>query len=270
MPEISKMRLGKKAPTFHPFTPKLSNLIHPMASSPLPPEPTAVNYTEKIGISNWPMFKNDVIGDCTIASVAHLIQLYTSYTKPSPLIVSQQEIELVYSAVSGWNPNDPSTDNGAVEIDVLNYWANTGICVGDHFDKIAGYARVNPHNPAELRYAVWWFGGLYIGVSMPACWQDTPNDWKMPHNLMGANAPGTWGGHAVPVVAYNEDYLTVVSWGSLVKMDWRSYHTYCDEAWAVISPDFVNQQGVTPAHFDWAYLLAGMQHIREGSVGKVL
>ncbi len=261
MTDFSQMRLGKQTATFHSFVPKFSNLIRPMAEMPLPPTPQEVDYTQRV--SNWPMFDNDKIGDCTIASAAHLIQLYTSYTKPSPIIVPQTEINNVYSTVGGWNPADPATDCGAVEYTVLNYWLNTGINTGSYIDKIAGFARVNPMNPTELKYSIWWFGGLYIGVNLPAVWQTTLN-WSMPANTTGPNAPGSWGGHAIPVVAYNPEYITVVSWGMLVQMDWQAYQTYCDEAWAVISPDFINQQGYTPAHFDWPYLLAGMQHIREG------
>lgn len=266
MLDFTKIPLGKKAAAFHPFAPKLANLIHPMAAAPLPPAPPAVDYTQNISPDAWPMYDNDKIGDCTVAAAAHLIQLYTSYTKPNTLLVSQDEVNHVYSEVSGWNPNDPSTDNGAVEANVLNFWMNTGINLAGNLDKIAGYARVNVNNLTELKYAVWWFGGLYIGVGLPAAWQQSPYNWTMPSNLSGANAPGSWGGHAVPVVAYNQDYLTLISWGAVVHMDWQAYQTYADEAWAVISPDFINQQGVTPAHFDWPFLLSSMNRMREGSI----
>ena len=260
MSDFSNMRLGKQAAFFHPFTPKFSHL---MASAALPPPPMSVDYTKRIAFDGWPMFDNDTIGDCTVAAVGHLIELYTSYTKPKPIIMSNAEVIDVYSAVSGYNPDDPSTDNGAVEQTVLTYWMNHGVKIGSHTDRIAGFAKVNPMNPTELKYATWWFGGLYIGLAMPLSWQ-TATAWNMPSNLDGNNAPGSWGGHAVPVVAYNSNYLTVVTWGMLMHMDWEAYQTYCDESWAVINADFVNSQGVTPAHFDWPYLLAGMQHIREG------
>jgi hypothetical protein len=268
MPDFSKMRLGKKAPYFHPFTPRFASLIHNMSSAvPLPPPPDAIDYTIRVDATpgGWPMMKNDEIGDCAIATIGHLIQLYTSWTKPTPTIISDEGIVTIYSYVSGYQPDNPNTDQGCIIADVLHFWANTGININGYLDKIAGYAKlkVDTAHYNELKYAMWWFGGVYIGVNLPKVWQSTETTWAMPADLSGDNAPGTWGGHAIPVVAYDPDGITVVTWGQEVKMDWRAYATYCDEAWAVISPDFVNQQGVTPANFDWPYLLAAMQHIRE-------
>lgn len=257
MVNFSKMRLGKKAPFFHPFTPKFASLL----PATLVPPPASMDYTGRV--HNWPIMLNDRLGDCAIATVGHLIELYTSYTKPSPVIMTDQEIVSMYSAVGGYNPDDPSTDQGCVISEVLNYWLNQGAQTPSYLDKIAGYARINVNDPCELKYALWWFGGVYIGVNLPKAWQTTTS-WSMLPDTSGNNAPGSWGGHAIPVAAYSDAGVTVISWGTEIFMEWEAYHTYCDEAWAVISPDFINQNGVTPANFDWTYLLAAMSHIQQG------
>ena len=259
--DFSQMKMGKKEAFFSPNSPKMASLI---LHGNIPPVPASIDYSTRV--SNWPMFENQNLGDCTVAAIGHLIQLYTSYTKSQPSVMTKDEIIKTYSAVSGYVPGNPATDNGAVEQNVLNYWLHNGVPVNGVINKIAGFARVNVRKRTELEYAIYWFGGAYLGVALPIAWQTTTN-WEKPANLLGNNAPGSWGGHAIPAISYDSNYLTVITWGKKVKMSWAAYEAYCDEAWAVIDPLFVNQQGKCPANnFDWSQLLADMQLIKEGVV----
>ena len=65
--------------------------------------------------------------------------------------------------------------------------------------------------------------------------------------------PGSWGGHAVNVVAYDDRTLTVVTWGRLQEMTWAFWERYVDESYAIISPDFLDA-GKAPNGFDLAAL----------------
>jgi len=59
----------------------------------------------------------------------------------------------------------------------------------------------------------------------------------------------------VPVVAYDERGLTCVTWGTLKRMTWTFWDAYCDEAYAVLSKDWINQSsGQAPNRFDLAAL----------------
>jgi hypothetical protein len=154
-----------------------------------------------------------------------------------------------YSAITGYDPKTGANDNGAVETDVLNYWRKEGIA--NH--KIAAYAALEPRNHNHVQEAVYLFGGCYIGLSLPVSAQ-AQNIWSVPPGgAVGHGAPGSWGGHAVPVVAYNASGLTVVTWGQLKKMTWGFWDAYCEESYAIISQDFL-KKGKTPAGFDLAAL----------------
>jgi hypothetical protein len=59
------------------------------------------------------------------------------------------------------------------------------------------------------------------------------------------------------VVAYDSRSLTVVTWGALQTMTWGFWAAYCDEAYAILSPDYLKQKGgqtVAPSGFNLAQL----------------
>jgi hypothetical protein len=47
-------------------------------------------------------------------------------------------------------------------------------------------------------------------------------------------------------------------------MSWKFYQTYCEEAYAVLSKDFIDaKNGRTPAGFDLAALERDLRHVSE-------
>ncbi len=225
----SLMKLGKTPPRVDPRTLQLASYLRPAV---LPPPPNQVDWGSKV--SSWPMMANDRIGDCTCASAGHCIEEWTADVG-QVVIVPDSSIIAAYSAVSGYDPSTGSHDVGAAELDVLNYWRQTGI--GGH--QIDAYVALEPGNLDHVRDAVYIFGNCYIGLALPASAQ-TQRVWSVPPGgPVGQGAPGSWGGHAVPVVAYNARGLTVVTWGALKQMTWSFWQAYCDEAYAVLSGDWL-------------------------------
>ena len=55
------------------------------------------------------------------------------------------------------------------------------------------------------------------------------------------------------VVGYDAERITVVTWGALKELTWEFWDRYCDEAYALISKDFL-RDGRSPAGFDMAAL----------------
>ena len=67
--------------------------------------------------------------------------------------------------------------------------------------------------------------------------------WDWTHSLDGPARPGSWGGHAVDVVAYDRHTLTVVTWGRLQEVTWAFWDRYVDEVYAILSVDFLDERG---------------------------
>lgn len=245
-------KLGKQAPKIDPRTLMLADYI----TTALPTAPRSFSYADKVGVS-WGMMHNDTLGDCTCAAAGHMIMAWTASSKGKASRPTDKAIVKAYCAVSGYDPKTGANDNGAVELDVLNYWRKSG--VGGH--TIGAFAATTLKNIDHVKAAVYLFGGCYIGLSLPnsAQGQDV---WDVPAGgPTGAGEKGSWGGHAVCVVGYDEQGLSVITWGALKKMTWAFWNTYCDESYAIISNDFLNN-GKTPAGFDIAALQADLKAIK--------
>jgi hypothetical protein len=226
------MKLGKHPPKFDTRTLLLGKYL----TEELNPPPTSVDYGKKI--SAWPMFGNDTLGDCTIAAAGHMIEDWTVNTGVEKTL-PESEIETTYNHFSKGNP-----DAGANMLDVLNYWRKTGIGK----DKIYAFAQIDPKNNLQTQNTIYLFGNCYIGLALPnfavakgTNFLDIP--WVVPPSgPVGDAAPNPNKGHCVPAVAYDPQNIWVVTWGALKSMSWQFYATYADEAFAVLSPDWINTQ----------------------------
>lgn len=241
------MKLGKLAPKHDPRTLHLANYLNPET---LPKIPTQKDWSGKI--TEWGMMGNSTIGDCTCAAAGHMVMEWSANAS-TEVIPSDSDIIKAYSAVSGYDPRTGANDNGAVEINVLNYWRRHGIA--GH--KIAAYAACEPRNHSHVKAAVYLFGGCYIGLALPLSAQNQ-SIWSV---TRGPDAePGSWGGHAVSCIAFDEHYITCVTWGALKKISWSFWDKYCDESYAILSQDFINN-GKAPNAIDWASLQADLKQI---------
>jgi hypothetical protein len=252
-----KLKLGKQAARHDPRTLLLASYITPA----LPTPPASVDLTTKVGAS-WGMMDNDQIGDCTCAAAGHLLMEWTASAGKKMFTPSDKQIVAAYSAITGYNPTTGANDNGANEVDVLNYWRQTGIAA----HKIGAYVALEPGNHTHIMDSVYIFEGCYIGLALPTSAQaqvQNHQPWSVPPGgTTGDGAPGSWGGHAVPVVAYDARGLTVVTWGALQVMTWTFWDAYCDEAYALLSNDYLTGKKVTPQGFNLQQLQADLADLK--------
>jgi hypothetical protein len=245
-------KLGKLPARFDKRTLKLSNYL----GTSLPVAPASQSWLSKI--SSWPMMANDTVGDCTCAGIGHGVQLWSTYAQTVPLVPTDQQVLDLYSAITGYNPSDSSTDRGANLLDVLNYCRNIGF-LGN---KIYGYVQVNTKIQQQVRLAIYLFGLVYCGVQLPVGVQGK-DTWDIPkkQRLVGDWACGSWGGHCVDGVKYDTTGISVISWGKVIPVSWNFFTTYFDEAYAVLSPEFINQKGLSPDNFNLEQLTEDLSNI---------
>jgi hypothetical protein len=247
------MKLGRKTIKTDTRTLKLARYLTPS----LPAPPLAADWTK--GTTTWGMMMNDRLGDCTIAGVAHAIQVFTANTA-TMVTVPDSTIESYYEKWDGYDPGDPGTDSGGCELDVLNDWKKDGFAG----NALMGFADLKPGNLGpgnldEVRQSIALFGGVYIGLSLPLTAQ-TQDVWDVAPDGGGDAVPGSWGGHCVFVPEYDDKSFTCITWGQLKTMTVAFWNQYCDEAHTLLATDWLTAKGV-PSGFDQAQLEADLQAI---------
>lgn len=211
----------------------------------LPQPPASCDYSAKV--PEWGMLGNDQYGDCGFAMAVHQELGWADNETPSIPVPSAQSVVSEYLSYTN------GQDSGVVLSDMLNFWRSSGI----NGRKIGAFATVAPQDHVEAMNAVYYFGSASLGVQLPVAWQGA-GVWDCPGSPTGIYAPGSWGGHAIPIVAYNATGPIVVSWGGLIPMTWRAYDIYCDECYAVLALSWTDGTRPAPNGFDLASLSADL------------
>jgi hypothetical protein len=242
---VATQKLGKLPVRIDVRTLALARYVD---TTKLPAPPQQLDLTA--GVPDWPMYANDKIGDCTCAAAGHMIEAWSAAASGHATEITEQAVLNAFDHVK---QTDPQTgEEGAVELDVLKYWRKSGI--GGH--KIGAFARVSTVDLQLVRTGAYLFGGLYLGLALPVTAQKQAV-WDWTGTLRGPARPGSWGGHAVDVVGYDDQALTIVTWGATKQMTWAFWERYVDEAYCLLSNDFL-QGGQAPNGFDLEALRADL------------
>lgn len=235
---MSTLRLGRKAPDLTRPRLLLGDILRAGVTAP-----ASANWGTRV--KTWPMYLNNQLGDCTCAAAGHHIQAWTA-SDGSIVTITDADVLHGYEA-QGYVPGRPSTDQGAVVQDVLDWWRKTGFAAR----KIDAFAEVK--GEAQARVAVAFFGGCYLGINFPGSAMDQFNNGQPWDVVPGASIEG---GHAINAVAYDtaSDMWTVVTWGREQPMTGAFFRKYVEEAWCVISKDWYGTDGVDPLGVDTSAL----------------
>lgn len=169
----------------------------------------------------FPLDGNDRLGDCTIAGLAHAVTTFSGLTGKENIMATQDVVKLYMHLTGG-------VDSGLQELDVLNYWRQNKVSG----DEIITYTAVDPKNHTHIQQAISVFGGVYLGFQVQ---QDAIQDFDARKTW----TPGTLtnDGHAVYAVAYDQNGVTVLTWGNTQQGTWAWWDECVDEAYAILPPE---------------------------------
>lgn len=228
------MQLGRQPAVYRPTTPKLAKY---MAKGL--PDVKSVDYTTGLTIP-WQMLRNDDIGCCTLAGVGHMVMGFSiTMNDPQLNMMTPTEVETYYKIIGHWDPSDPTTDNGCIMTDVLDYWKYNGIMIGSKPNQIFGYAYLKPTDIHTMRFALRYFGGLYIGIHLPQKCEDSDvwDAWD--------DDGGILGGHCVTLQGVDDDNnFFGISWGQRYTITPAFLAKYCDEMYCVNNEHFKDVDGL--------------------------
>lgn len=243
--------LGKLAPHPEHTHPRVKLQAHLTGPYPIPEK---IDWYSKVDA--YPMLLNDSLGDCTAAGYWHLVQGWTAFAGTEFEPTDQDALDL-YEPTSGYNPQTGANDNGAVEQDVLAYLSQYG--VDGH--KVAAFAQVDHTSQTSMLGAINAFGGVYVGIQCPQSMQQqfsTAQPGQMPVIDYVPGSP-VEGGHCIVIVGWNGTNYIAVTWGALVEVTPAFWEYFGDEAWAIVTQDFIEANGEAPTGVNLQGLLAEFQ-----------
>ena len=222
-----------------------------LAPNVVPAPPLARDWTHGAQAPRWGMWRNDVIGCCTCAAIAHSFQAASALTGRALQLVDGDVVGL-YMAASGYDPKRPETDQGAQMLDVLRVMRGRGMAG----IKIGAFVTVDLSSKIEMETAINLTGSLYLGLDLPKAWQ-TQTTWDVapPGKRSADYDRNSWGGHAVSALGYDRLGVTAITWGTPKLITWEAVRSYAGEAWAYIDDLWLRDDKLTPSGFN-ADLLA--------------
>lgn len=237
---MSTYRFGKHPPKIDYRTLRFEKYL----TAKLSPPPASYNALTQVynnlKINNptklFPIDGNDTVGDCTIAGVAHAITVWKGMISKNVIPSKQDILKLYYQLTDG-------TDTGLNELDVLNRWQSNS-ALGD---TILAFVKIDARNHTHIEQAIRIFGSVYLGFQVQEnCIQqfDVRQPWTP--------SPLTNDGHCVVAVAYDNENVTVLTWGNTQLGTWAWWDECVDEAYTIL-PQEAEQTSFDPG-FDFSQL----------------
>lgn len=221
--------LGKKPARENAVALKLRDYVN-LSRLPKPPE----SFGHFSLVDDWQMLGNDRFGDCGIAGPFHAIMLHNAMAGRRVNIDTDAVLK-AYSLITGFDPQDPDTDQGSDCGEVADYWQSTGLVDADgQVHKIDGAVALEPGNVEELYVAMYLFKAVGIGVSLPIQWQqELGSPWD------AVAYPQIEGGHYILGTGVADGNINVVTWGVNQPLTPAGYEEFNDESFAYLSEEML-------------------------------
>lgn len=250
MIEDRSLRLGKKPARRGAVRLNLRDYIDLTA---LPSPPAAFGHDDLVTVP-FGMLGNDSVGNCLFAGGDHEQMLWAA---EAGVVVPFTDVTAIsdYSAVTGYIPGDPSTDNGGDMAVTAAYRKAVGLLdANGNRHKVGAYLAITPGDVQEHLIAAYIFGAVGVGIEFPQSAMDQFNAGQPWDLVVGSPIVG---GHYIPLVARRGGLSVVVTWGQTQEMTDLFLTTYNDESVVYLSPELLTG-GVTLEGFNLNQLLADL------------
>jgi hypothetical protein len=202
-------------------------------------------------------------GCCTFSDRGHTCILWNKEGQ-HPVTITGKETVSDYSALTNYDPQTGENDNGCAILDVLNYALNTGILDADgNRHKIGAFLELDITNIDEVKEAMYIFSDVTVGIQFPDSAMNQFNAggvviWDVEPNatIDGAHDVPLYG--TAKVVGYSDGIFYLDTWDKIIGMTLAFFKKYVDEGYVILSPEFLNSQGVSPEGFDLPTLQADL------------
>lgn len=220
------------------------------------PPPDSTNWRADAAAAIEQTYGNTQEGDCVIASKLHQIGVWTANESGTPALSSDSEALQQYAKICG------AGDNGCVITDVLDYMSSTGLTCSGIEHKIDSYVALDWTDKQLVEVAIEVFGGgSCVGINLPQDWTCTDCVWD-------TTTSQVVGGHDVPLLDYDAQFVYVATWGGIARMTWAAFtsKTWIEEAYTELSPDWYTAENLAPNGINADTLRSDLALIQGGQI----
>jgi hypothetical protein len=230
----------------------------------LPPLPDGpLGHPDLIPADGWGMLGNDAAGDCVWAGGDHEHMLWNAEAGRT-VTFSQDTAFADYSAVTSYNPADPSTDRGTNMRDAMLYRQQTGLIdTTGQRHRIAAFTALGAGNLIQIKQSLHLVSVAAVGIQVPSTAIDQFHAGQPWSVVAGASIEG---GHYVPIVGYDPatNLYKGVTWGRIQLIEAAFLATYMDEGFAPLTDEML-AGGKSLEGLDLASLLADLADLAAAS-----
>lgn len=224
----------------------------------LPKVPTKVGHPNLIP-TDLGMLGNDSAGDCVWAGAGHETMAWNAFADKTVNITTENSLS-DYTAVTGYSPNDPNSDQGTDMVTAAKYRQKTGVVdAAGKRHTIGAYISLRPGDLAQLRLGIHLFGAVGVGVLFPDFWMD---EFNAGQPWIYKSVPKPQEGHYVSAFASDgpHGWIEVATWGKLQRMSAHAYQEFNDESLAYVSLEML-KNGKSIEGFNAAQLYADLKAV---------
>lgn len=228
-----------------------------MLAKRLPDVPAMEDWSLNVPYQIW---GNDTYGDCAFAAHAALVLTWTKAAQGAVPLTTPEVLEN-YSAVTGFNPNDPNSDRGTILLDMLNHWRRAGLVrPGQTKDYLTAFGAISPKDVTTIKRSICYLGGVLAGVQVPEGFMNLGlgETWDIT-KISGTDLDPV-GGHAIALTGFNPSGVFFSTWGQRTFMPWRTFMAIADESYSLLSrQNWVDVNGSSPKNEDFDDLLSELK-----------
>lgn len=224
----------------------------------LPPVPTM--FGKPWLVQAWGMLGNDSVGDCVLAGAAHETMLFCADAGAGAPPFDVKSVLSDYSAITGYDPADPNSDQGTDMEKAAAYRRATGVVDADgKRHRIDIYADLRAGDLKQIALASYLNGACGIGVTVVQAAMDQFNRG----DIWDVGGDDTQlGGHYIPLVGRNSrGNFLFVTWGRLQAATPAWVAAYMDQGVAYLSRENLNAKGLSAQGYAEAELIDDFKQV---------
>jgi hypothetical protein len=231
---------------------------------PTPPATLALAGTNYAYIS--PQQSNFTLGSCVESAFFYGMGIWTGNATGTPYLATTAQVTSNYSAITGYVPGNPSTDDGTDPVAALQWYASNATPGGPPIAGALGFdyggVGVAGADQTLAMQGIDLLEGGWLTLGLPDAWVTAIPTMATGFVWDVAGPANTANGHDVQIIGYNATGIQIVTWDMEGSITWPAVALYVTQSagglgYFLLAPEEVAAASQdAPNGLNWSQLVA--------------